>query len=412
MSAEITVDDGFRLPRHIDDPEQGTPRPVERAERSSPGSWDEDLGRYGSDDWELPGQGERGPRCGEWYPEAVCTEHGHLELGTHSCGRRCCPDCWSIWANEASVRPTKRIQAFRHTLPDDYHRQGAHATVNPKQGDVMTEREFFNGRKKAAEIAREKGFRGFAVIPHPYRATELGKREYEKADTEHGFWVWYRNSADDLGTVDPDDLIHWSPHYHIIGVTTADMEPADESDEWVYEFHRSLESYHGTRDRDSHEDLYGVFRYLLSHTGYPAESSKQVVTWYGDLANSVFVEDATEDWQHEKPSEGVRSDIEEEIEAVAGPVDDDDSDGDREHEDDDGDPCPRDGCDGELISVFDIDAYLRQANPPPEITDKMRTARDWRLGRVEPPAGLKRPRTEADAREAWDELVAGSDRGA
>jgi hypothetical protein len=184
------------------------------------------------------------------------------------------------------------------------------------------------------------------------------------------------------------------------------MEPAKDGDEWVYQFKRSAESFDGVRDADSHEDLYGLCRYLLSHTGYPEGSTKQTVTWYGDLANSVFVEDATEEWQNEKPSEGVLSALEREVEAVAGPsAEADESDGEAVSEGDEVGECSVDDCGGVLIDVFDVGMYLRHNDPPPEVQRSMEVCRDWRLGRLEPPPGLKSPRSEEHAREAYEAML-------
>jgi hypothetical protein len=398
MSGAEWVDDGFRLPRHMESPE-GPSRAEERAEKAAPGAWDESLGRWGSEEWNLPGQGERGPRCGEWYPEAVCETCGEVDLGTHSCGRRSCPDCWGIWGKEAAVRATVRIQAFRETQPNDHRRQVAHTYVSPEEGEVMNEREFYEGRTRAAEIAREKGMRGCAVIPHPYRATTDAKERYRREDPDYGIWVWLRNDVEEM-----EEWVYWSPHYHVIGVTTEDMEPAKESDEWVYQFKRSLERYEGTRDGESHEDLYGLFRYLLSHTGFVAGSTKQATTWYGDLANSVFVEEATEEWQHEKPSEGVRSVLKREVEEIAGVSIEEEGEVVQE-ESGEQEACPSEECDGFLVDVFDVSAFLRQRDPGGEVADRMQAARDWRLGRIEPPPGLKRPRTEEEASEALEALL-------
>lgn len=385
-------------------PDEHEPGEVEaRASRSSPGGYDEDLGRLGSNPWRLPGYGESGPKCGIWYPDAVCNECGDLHLNTHRCGRRSCPDCWSIWAKESAVRATVRLQSFRYTQPDDYRRQAAHAVISPTEGDVMNEREFFDGKSKAAEIAKEKGFRGFSIIAHPWRVTDEGKKRYPDEDTDVGIWVWLRNNFDES---ELKELIYWSPHYHVIGVTSSDMEPAKDSDEWVYRWIRSLERFDGTHDEDSHEDAYGAYRYLLSHTGYPEESTKQAVTWYGDLANAVFVEDATEDYQIAKPSEGVQDVIQRLTESLAGVSVDEDGDGGGGDDDrDDVGDCPCDDCGGVLIDVLDVDRYLRHNEPPPDVAKRMQTAFDWRLGRVQPPPGLKRPTTEADAREAFNEIL-------
>jgi hypothetical protein len=263
----------------------------------------------------------------------------------------------------------------------------------------MNEREFFEGRTKAAEIAKEKGFRGFAVIPHPFRLTEAAKAMYDMADVEYGIWVWWRR---DRGF--DDDLIYWSPHYHIIGATSADMDEAD-SEGWVYQFKDSLPRFDGIRDRDSHESVYRVFRYLLSHTGFPEGSTKQATVWYGDLGNNVFVEEATESWQAQKPPEHIRDSLRSEIEEAVGPTAEDDERADSGVDVDDKGECPNEDCDGVLIDVFDVSAYLRQCQPPEGVREIMIAARDWRLGRVVPPPGLRFPQTEEQARESFEAVL-------
>ena len=374
-------------------------RADERAARSSPGAWSEDLGRFGSERWELPGFGESGPKCGVWYPDNVCSECGHVDMNAHKCGRRTCPDCWSMWAKEASVRATVRVQGFRYV--HDF-KQVVHATVSPTEGDIMTEREFYKGKKKAAEIAQEKGFRGCAVVAHPWRVTDEAKQMYRAVDRDVGIWVWLRRNYTES---EIKQLIYWSPHYHIIGPSTPDMEPASDSDDWVYKFIRSVKPMGGASDRDAHEDVYGAFRYLLSHTGWPEGETKQAITWYSDLANAVFVEDATEDWQIQKPSEGVRNSIQRHTEEVAGvSVEEDGGVGVEDARDDEGD-CPCEDCDGVLIDVLDVERYLRHNEPPPDVARVMTTCYEWRLGRLQLPPGLKRPSTEEDARRALDHLV-------
>lgn len=367
----------------------------ERSRRSSPGAWDEDLGKWGADPWQLPGQGETGPRCGEIFVESVCTNCGEPGFAAHKCGRRTCPDCWGLWARDAAVRATSRVQAFRHVQPADYHRQVAHTVVSPPEGDCMNERGVWQWRKKAGELAKEKGIRGAAVIPHPWRPTSEAKQIYRAADPDVNLYVWIRNEA----PADPQEYLYWSPHFHVIGVTTPDMDPAEDGDAALWEFIRTLAPYDGVTDEESHNDLYGLFRYLLSHTGFPAGSRKQITTWIGDLANSVFVDEATEDWQIQKPPELVQEGLERQILEVAGntPAA---ADGDG---DDDGIDCGE--CGGMAIDVLDVDAYLRRNEPPPDVVERMTVARDWRLGRVAPPAGAKGPQTHTDAQEAFCLLV-------
>jgi len=390
-----------RSPEMLRESEPSPSTVAARDDREEAGEWSEGLEPFGVTAWQLPGQGDRGAGCGEWYPEAVCETCGEPRFTSRVCGARSCPDCWGVWAKDAAVRATVRLQAFRYTQPPDWNRQVAHAIVSPPEGEVRTEREYWEGRSKAAKMVESKGWRGFTVIPHPYRVTEEGKERYRAEDPDYGIWAWLRNDVEGMSR-----YTYWSPHYHIVGATGADMEPAKDSDEWVYHFRRSVESFDGVRDADSHEDLYGLCRYLLSHAGYPDGSTKQVVTWYGDLANSVFVEDATEEWQNEKPSGGVLSALEREVKAVAGPsTEDDESDGEAVSEGDEVGECPCDDCDGLLIDVFDVGVYLRNNDPPPEVREMMVTARDWRLGRIEPPPGLKRPRSREEAEEALEAIV-------
>jgi len=393
----ISVDAGFRA--SLPPEEDGRSRVAERAERATDR---ESLGRWGSEPWELPGFGEQGPRCGEYYPDGVC-EGGHVDWGNHQCGRRSCPRCWAVWARDGSVRATKRVQAFRYTQPADYRRQTAHAVVSPEAGEVRTERQYWNGVSKAAEIAEAKGFRGFAVIPHPWRLSELGEELYEHVEPEHGKWVWIRWLLE--RSEHWRCLFEWSPHYHIVGLTTPDMEEGKDSDEWAYHFIRSLGAFEGIRDSESHEEVYGLFRYLLSHTGYPEGSTKQVVRWYGDLANSVFVEDATEEWQYEKPSEGVRDALQREIEEVVGHAVEDDEEGDGDDEEEH--ECEHEDCCEQVISVWDIDQYLRHVDPPREVREVMQVARDWRMGDLRLPPGMVGPETREHAEEAMDVLVNG-----
>jgi len=382
-------------------PTSTSPARAAGGDRDIGDGWSEGLEPYGVTPWELPGKGERGAGCGEWYPESVCETCGEPRFKSRVCGARSCPECWTVWARNAAVRATVRVQAFRYTQPPDWHRQVGHGIVSPPEGEVMTERGYWNGRKKVAELAKSKGWRGFTVIPHPYRVTDEGKEKYRKADVDYGLWVWLRNDVDGMSR-----FVKWSPHYHVVGATGADMEPARDGDDWVYRLERTVGEFNGIRDSDGHSEVYGLFRYLLSHTGYPAGSTKQVVTWYGVLANNVFVEDATADWQCQKPSEGVLTALEREVEEVAGPGADAGEDGgEAGSEGDSVGECPRESCDGALIDVFDVELYLNCNDPPPDVRASMRACRDWRLGRVKPPPGLKNPGSKEDANEAYEALM-------
>ena len=394
------VDDGVRT-AFAGSPTEATSRVQSRARRSEAGEWSEDLGVavYGEDNWVLPGFGESSSKCGEYYPDAVCPECGEPHFGTHSCGRRGCADCWSMWAREAAVKATVRLQAFRYTQPDDWHRQLAHCVVSPPEGSVQSVDSFRREWRKAYRLAHSKGYRGTISIPHPWRLTEEGKRRYrdEKGeDPDVGAWVWMRNEYPGEWR----DLTYWSPHFHMVGFTTPDMDPGDtdKDDGYVYHFVRSLSRF-SLRNRESYEDLYGTLRYLFSHTGFPEGESFKSVRYAGCISTASFTD-------QEKPSVGVMSVIERMAEDVASTrlEDDDDSSGtDSDDEEDETPDCRV--CGASTIDVFNVPDYIDQAQPPPDISDRMRLAHDWRVGDIILPPGMKCAKTEESAREIWDHLV-------
>lgn len=370
---------------------------------------------YGGETWLLPGGGEPGDSCQEWRPRSVCDECGHVDLVTDHCDRWECPHCDTRVMNRFAVNAARRIQAFRYQQPDNHLRQWGHSAIELPEGEVTTKRELFEKRSKVADIAKEKGFRGCAVVAHAKRATELGKQLYratvdrdDDGDPTIGFWVWLRNESDEL-EVETGALIEWSPHYHVIGPTSANMTPGKESDDFMYHVIRFNEhELRGVSTSDnSHREVFGTFRYLASHILQPENCDRQMITWHGALANSVFVEDATRDFQHEKPSEGVRQAIKRRLKEIAGPTVDDEEGGESDDGADDLGNCPCDGCDGLLISVWDITEYLNhvETDPPPDVLRTMRVCRDWVKGEIELPPGLKNPSCERDARKALDTMV-------
>lgn len=347
---------------------------------------------YGEHLWGLPGLGESGPRCGEYYPESVCETCGEPDFATRSCGRRECPDCMGQWAKNAAVKRTVRLQARRLNEPDDYRRQAGHAVVSFDDA-AQSVGEVKRHRKRAGEIAQEHGYRGCDVVFHAFRLTDEADAMYERADPDVGKWVWFKRHHPERLTLDhADPLVYWSPHYHVIGLMSPDMDEGD-GDGYVYHFIDSFGSLSGKCDRDSHEEVYGTYRYLLSHAGVHDGEEINATVGYGDLSNARFGEfrlDGSEmDTLEKEVEEAVSRD-----DAETGEPSDDNRD------------CPQDGCDGYLIDVFDVHQYLRTADPPPGVQAKMELALDWRLGNVTPKGGARRPQTLEEARESW-KLITG-----
>lgn len=368
---------------------------------------------HNGENWVLPGGDEPGESCGEWRVKSVCDECGDTETVQQHCDRWLCPDCWTRVANRFSINAAKRIQAFRSTQPANHKRQWGHAVVSPTEGDITTRRALFESRTDAADIAVEKGFRGCAVVAHSHSKTELGDDLWqahvdrdEDGEPLIGFWVWLRNESGGLD-VETDDLIKWKPHYHIVGPTSPGMDVGRQEDDWVYHMIRFNEHrlYGVGSSEDSHRELFSTFRYLSSHILQPEDCNRQMITWHGQLANSVFVEDATQEWQVGKPRKSVVESIKNELKDIAGPTPEDgDSDGSGGSDDDLGE-CLREGCSGRMIGVWDIRPYLDQNNPPPDVARKMQVVRDWVAGEIEPPAGLKGPRCERDVELALDAMM-------
>lgn len=394
LAGGISVDEGYRVGKPGSTSRAAAERSFDPADHG-----DESLGVkvYGADDWSFPGMSDPHPDCGNYRVEGVCENCGEPHFAPHQCGRRGCPNCAGIWMKQAAMKRTVRLQSVRYGAD---HKQVAHAVVSPSKPTQST-REYLDGRSDAADVAKEKGFTDFDVIAHPCRVTDEGKEIYEKEqrdDDKRGIHVWLKHEYPDRYTFGKDDsLLYWSPHYHIIGLTSADMEPAKESDEYVYKFIDSLPAFR-MNDKQSYESVYRVYRYLLSHAGIHEERQFNAVVGYGGVSNTAY--------KDHKPSDGVISRMERLVEEIAEEMLDDD-DGSIERAGSDVDELGEcEYCDdGIVINVFRAPEFIEQAQPPPDIRDRFIAAYEWRKGKIDPPPGLKRPQSEQDASEAFDSLV-------
>jgi len=394
LDGGITVDEGYREIR-AGNAGSGSSSVVRSFDPADHG--DESLGVevYGSDLWHAPGFGDPHPDCGSYRVEGVCESCGHAHVAPHQCGRRSCPNCAGIWAKQAAMKRVVRLQSVRYT---ESHKQAGHGVVSLDR-DMNTVRGYLQGRSDAAEIAKEKGWRHFDIVAHPARVTDEGKElfDQEAGDDDPGIHVWLQQEYPDRYHFgEPDSLLYWSPHYHVIGVTSPDMEPAKESDSFVYKFIDSLGRF-DLHDEDSFNDLYSVYRYLFSHVGIHEERQFQAVVGYGGMSNTTH-----EEYQ---PTAGILRKIEEMTEKVADRgLDRDDEPARAGSEDDELGECSE--CDdGVIINIFRVPDYIEQAQPPPDIRDKMITAYEWRTGEIQPPPGLKRPQSDEEAREALRSML-------
>lgn len=379
--------------------EFSTSSPRARDGRDGDGAWSEDLdvAVYGEQEWLIPGMGEAGDRCGEWGPREFCDVSAHVVMGKHSCGRRECPSCWSgQWAGPRTVNVVAKLAAARHAAESGADKRAVHAVLSPPEGSVNSIEGFYQGRTEALDLAKQHGVRGGVVVAHGFRPTDDTKQAFEDADTEGGIWRFLRENERDWR-----DQTYWSPHYHIVGLgrfeDVTEGDP-DEDDGWLFKKIRTLERFEGLRHTEGYDDMAGVVRYLLSHATFPAEESRQAVTWYGDLHPVNFSPE-------EEISDGAWSVIERMAESVVG------HEGDREEDggmgDEEREECPVDGCDGELHEIWAANDFMEQRGDRlnDEEHDRLLTAYMWATGDIDPPPGLKHPKSEEHARESFNAMV-------
>lgn len=368
-----------------------------------------ELGRWASSDtgepfgdWRLPGMGESGPRCGEVSAVGFCDAAGHIKFAAHGCGRRECPDCWSHeWAGPRTVSVASRLAAARYVASTAAEKRALHVVVSPPELPNTIE-GFYQGRRRANEIAKEHGIRGGVVIAHGYRALDSTKQEYEQVKPEVSLWRWIREN--DTGW---REQVFWSPHYHIVGLADPDSRDpetgqpghiipgTERSDDWVFKNIRSLERYEGLNDRDGLKDMVGVVRYLLSHTSFPRGEDRQSVTWFGALHGTNFSPE-------EELSKGSWDKIQRVAEELVGAS----RESDTEDGVSDGEVCEVDGCEGRVHDIWEANMFLETVGGfSPEVEIRIRSAYRWLVGDLEPPPGMKNPRTIEQAEEALEHII-------
>lgn len=394
------------------DVEAGPSAGLTRERDTSAGAWPEemDVGFYASSSMTLPGQGEPGSRCGEWYPKEFCDECGEPQLGRSRCEQRACPDCWAAWSRRRAESISVRLGAARYAEEEPLRKRAVHGVVSAPEGSIRTLADVSSGFRDAYRLAEDAGVRGGVAIFHGYRATDETKAVF-RAAKESGAWdpekdgkLWAfirspeKRAERGLLTGTWRDLTYWSPHWHILGLCEdfAADDP-DDQEGWVVRRIRSLESFKLHED-DGYEDQVGTARYLLSHLSFEADTSKDSVRWFGELSTAKFsAEDAI--------SEGALSVIERKSREVAGVLDER---GDGEDVEDDPEPCEECGATsrspiweagGALMDPGWCDRIGREQQR------RLTAAFEWAIGDRQPPPGLKRPRTEEEARESLEALL-------
>jgi len=407
MSTEwngLMADPAFR------DSDAGPSAAPKRDRDPDAGAWPEEVDTrfYASSSMAIPGKGDPGKNCGDWFPHEFCDECGEPHLGVSRCEQRTCPNCWGAWTRRRAEKITRRLGAARYAADEGMKKRAVHAVMSPPEGTVRTLTDVQQGYRDAYQLAGEKGVRGGVVIFHGYRVSDDAKALYNAAlgagtwdeEADGKLWSFVRQQSKrverGIGGGDWRSLTYWSPHWHILGLAEEfEADDPDAQDGWVARRVRSLTPFKLQKDA-GYDDMVGAARYLLSHGTFETDTSKDCVRWFGELATTKFSPE-------EELSEGSLSVIERKA-AEAAAVSKEDGDGFA----DETEPC--EVCGSESRSpIWDAGGALMDKSWCQRIGKeqqrKLSAAFEWAIGDRQPPPGLKHPKTEEDAKQALDALL-------
>jgi hypothetical protein len=361
---------------------------------SNRGKWSQELdfGVYADSSVTLPGKGDRGKNCGQWYPQEFCDNCGEPQFGESRCLQRSCPECWRAWSKQRTVGIIERLQKARETADSGLEKRAVHAVASPPEGEITTLRDIDKGFRTAYDKAREAGIHGGVAIFHGFRVTDEAKQQWaietDSGDDGLKLWRWVREHDTHWR-----ELTYWSPHYHILGLAP-EVEPSDS--DWIIERIRTLERYQMT-NMESYRNIAKSAMYVISHTTFESDTAKDSIRWYGSLSTAKFraekeISDGAIATIERKAAEAVEKPTEEEAGA--------DSEGTKK--------CDVCGSTG-FSSIFEAGGALMDKQWCERIgreqERRLNTAFQWAIGEIEPPPELKNPTSEADAREAFKELL-------
>ena len=389
MSAELASADVRVLDTAGDDQSQFDPLEL-HADQS-----ELEYESYADSSMTIPGQGEPGEKCGIWGPMQFCDDCGEPAFGQERCDKRTCPNCSGRWEQERTTGAVQRLAKGRYAESDGIDRRTMHAVVSPLSGEIMTLKDWYDGYREAYRLAEEAGIRGGVVVGHGFRVEEDTKKEYREKEIDGGIWNWIVDELPGSWR----EYTYWSPHYHIIGLCR-DLEPnkPSEQDGWQVVRLDSLKPFKSTTDKEGAHDMIGRFRYILNHGTFESGTTKDCVRWFGSLSTAKFSPES-------ELSKGSNDAIDRLVEELVGNPDES---GDGDLEDDEEDCCEE--CGGtSFSSIFDAGYALMDKSWTDRIgrqqQRRLEAAFEWAIGEREPPPELFEPRSEEEAREAFEALL-------
>jgi hypothetical protein len=303
---------------------------------------------YYEENLKIPGYGHQPMRCQPLRPVGFCDHVGHVMLGQSSCETRSCPEHWDGWVRNATANAVTRVAAYREAQPDGPERRLLHVVASPDDQDVRwTEDAIWDRRRDAYDAVSEVGVRGGVCIPHPYRANERGKQEFQDVcddpatdwSKSDGLWRYLRQVSEDhdelLERVEP------GPHYHMLAACE-DFDADAIPDGWVVKNVRSFERFH-RHNADSYDDMIGGMWYLATHGA--VSENRMTVTYFGEMHPATF---RPEEELTAAAYDGIKAEVE-----AATTLDVEDDEGAVE-----GAECPREECDGEIVPIERVGDWL------------------------------------------------------
>lgn len=252
--------------------------------------------------WSLPGHGEPGPDCGDWFHVGHTSgDSYHAWRRRKDCGRFECPSCrdrpggWRAMETRSIVR---RLKLYSQAVREKTHPRMIHVQVSPPLWvDVSTIGAYRRSRERAYRELKRRGFEGGVVVFHGKR---LGSPRW--------------NGGRNLGCRE-------GPHWHAIGTGWITAAPRCECPGCHYEVDGTIPwgcvqvrnkggCYHEGADwvvsnEGVRESVTDTVDYLLSHAsqGRPAAPGieegggmfpptgdlkvprgPETVTWMGDAS--------------------------------------------------------------------------------------------------------------------------------
>lgn len=293
----------------------------------------------------IPGYRESPNRCRPMTPVGFC-EDGHTVLGRSSCGTRYCPDHWRDWNEDAVVSMVARFAAYRHAV-DGAEKRWHHGVASPPQDRRYSVRELWETRTDAYDALEAAGFRGGAVVTHPYRTSERGDLLFETAvdsgevEEDTGRWAFLRDLADDWDEM--GRYIEAAPHYHVLGAGE-DIDGEAAPDDWLVKRIQTAKPFY-FRDTEAYRDMVAPAYYVLTHSA--DQQGRQTTTYFGEVHPASFNPE-------EELTAAVWSRIQMEAEKA---VKEDPSEEDGGHRAGP-EECPCDGCEAAVVDVMHLPEYM------------------------------------------------------